>query len=462
MVTGMEQVFESSESVQELAGDAWIHVNAAGVAEVMCALIAPLLAVLLAIRINRWIDSRPKETPMMKFFDFIGPMIAPLLAMLLITIAAITLQMLEIKAFVLPFLFKLTFAWLAIRLVSIMSTRQGAGWVIALVIVPITLLHLFDLWQPVTNTLMGMKFAIGKTRITAYGVLKAVAVVIGLFWITGFLIRATDTRLRKVRGMHVSNRVLVMKIVQILMYFVVFLVGLQVVGVDLTALSVLGGALGVGIGFGLQKIASNFISGIILLFEKSAQVDDLIELSDGTRGYIRQTAARYTRLELFDGREIFIPNEEFITQRITTLTHSSRRTRVMLPIGVGYGSDVDLVQKLLVEAALSHERCMQDPAPFAEMYEFGESSLNFNLFFWVEDVTSGIGGPRHGILKEVLRLFDEHGIDIPYPHQVQVGDPAMIARVHELEEALARAEATTKEPAPAAPTKTPRKRVKPA
>lgn len=422
--------------IAALSDHAANQLNAAGTWEIILAAALPLLALIIGQTVNRWIDRRPKESLYANFLDFIGPLISPALAVIFLMIAGFTMRYMEIDRHILPFIWKLCFAWFAIRLVAMMSSRQSAGWVIALVIIPITLLHLFNLWESVADTLEGIKFTMGKVKLNAFLILQSIGAIIVLFWFTGFLINATDKRLRRVRRLHTSNRVLIMKFFQILLYFIAFLMGLQIMGIDLTALSVLGGALGVGIGFGLQKIASNFISGIILLFEKSVSVDDLIELSDGTTGFIRQNAARYTMIELFDGRELFIPNEEFITQRIISYTHTTRRARIEIPVGVAYGSPVEKVRELLVEAAQSNPRCMDDPAPNAFLRGFGESSLDFTLYFWIEDVLDGKLAPTHEIMSEILRLFNENGISIPYPHQVQIADPALEERLGHIEEKI--------------------------
>lgn len=408
--------------------------------EILAATVLPLLAILVGLRLKRYIQGRKNRTLSAKTMDFLAPLIAPTLAAISTGVAALVFTQLGYNGTVADFVTKLCVAWLAVHIVIKLSSGRTAGYFITFVILPVTLLHMFGLWTQTAAFLNSVTFAIGKVEFNLYLIIKAAITLIILLWIVNFALATTDNRLRRVRSMRASNRTLIMKFLQIGLYIIVFLMALNLMGVSLTTLSIFSGALGVGIGFGLQKIASNFISGIILLFERSVQVDDLIELEDGTRGYIRETAARYSRMELFDGREMFIPNEEFISQRVMTLTHMNRQSRVMLPIGVGYGSDVDLVQKLLVDAALSDPRCLRDPGPFAEMYAFGESALNFNLFFWVDDVTAGVGGPRHAILREILRLFTEHGIDIPYPHQVQVGDPALVAKLARMEAKLKAAE----------------------
>lgn len=416
----MEQLIDQEGAVQAAAETAITHLNSAGTFEIVCAAALPLLALFIGRVLNRVIDARKTKSLHSSILDWAGPLIAPLLAILFLTATGYSLRGMDYELHILPFVWKLAVAWFAIQLVSLVTSRQGTGWTAILVIVPITLMHLFNVWEPVVDSLSNAKFAIGDAKFTAYGVLKSAGALIALFWLAGFIVRATDGRLRRIRRIHVSNRVLIMKFFQIILYFVVFLIGLQILGVSLTALSVLGGALGVGIGFGLQKIASNFISGIILLFEKSVSVDDMIMLADGTTGFIRQNAARYTLIEVGDGREIMIPNEEFITQRVTTLTHSNQRARIDIPVGVSYDADLKLAIKLLKEAALNCKACLKDPAPLAWVMSLGDSAINMQLSFWIEHVVDGRNTPRSDVLIEIVRLFRENSIDIPYPHQVAV------------------------------------------
>ena len=206
-------------------------------------------------------------------------------------------------------------------------------------------------------------------------------------------------------------------IAAVVVYFLAFLFALGVLGIDLTALTVFSGAVGIGVGFGLQKIASNFISGIILLFEKSVEEGDLVELSDGIAGFVRETGARYTLIETFEGHEVMVPNEDFITNRVTNWTFSNSRGRIDINIGVSYGSDLDKVATLLVEAANGHPRCSQSPAAECFLVDFGDNSVNFTLYFWVDDVIEGRKRPRSDVLFAIWRKFKENDIEIPFPQR---------------------------------------------
>ena len=371
----------------------------------------------LGILLNRAIDNYPQRNWKARVIDFLAPLLASLIAILLVGITLSVYHRYEVEPTILPLGLKCVVAWFAIRLVMLMSSKKTAGWFIALVIMPITLLHMFGIWQPLTKTLKSWEISIGSYDITAFALLKAVATICILFWIVGFATNMVEGRLKRLRNLRASNRVLIMKIFQIILYLVVFLMALQVMGVSLTALSVFGGALGVGLGFGLQKIASNFISGIILLFEKSIEVDDMIELENGTMGFVRHTGARYTLLETAEGKEVLIPNEDFITQRMVNWTYSSKKARVEVRVSIGYESDLHKARSIMIESAVKHPRCIKDPKPMCVVDAFGDSGIAIILYFWVSDVTDGRMEPKSDVMLAIWDGFKANHITIPYPQQ---------------------------------------------
>lgn len=262
-----------------------------------------------------------------------------------------------------------------------------------------------------------LSFKVGDLRLSAYTITKATLIIFALFWLAGVLSDFGEQRIKKLRRVRAANKALMIKALQIASYFLAFIIGLDVLGIDLTTLTIFSGALGIGIGFGLQKIASNFISGLILLFEKSIESDDLIELSDGTFGFIRHTRARYILVETFDGKEIMIPNEDFITSRVTNWTFTNSKGRVEINIGVSYEGDIELARELMLDAAREHPRCIADPEPVCYLRQFGDSSVNFILYFWVADVTAGRFEPQSDVMRAIWRKFKENNITIPYPQR---------------------------------------------
>lgn len=274
--------------------------------------------------------------------------------------------------------------------------------------------HLNDLPTQL-HTLSQWSFSISGVTFNPFIVIKSLFIVAVLMWVCGIIVTLTDKRLRRVSEMRTSTRTLILKILQIILYCFIFICGMQLLGINLGALSVFGGALGVGIGFGLQKIASNFISGIILLFEKSIESGDIIELTDGSFGTVKRTYARYTLLALQDGREILIPNEEFISQRVVSFTHSDKDARVQITIKVAFDSDFELVKRIMLEAADNHPKRIKKRISTCYLNQFADYGVEMILYFWVVDVTEGRAGPKSDVMQAIVTNFEKHNVVIPYP-----------------------------------------------
>tara|TARA_B110000238_G_scaffold70581_1_gene77467 strand:- start:2855 stop:3670 length:816 start_codon:yes stop_codon:yes gene_type:complete len=262
-----------------------------------------------------------------------------------------------------------------------------------------------------------LSISIGESKFSAYLIIQGVLIIATLLWVTGLLSDIAAKFVKKIPGINSNNRNLITKALQILIYFIAFQIGMNFLGIDLTALAVFSGALGIGIGFGLQKITSNFISGIIILFEKTVQNDDLIELNDGTLGFLRNTGSRASLIETFDGKEVMVPNEDLITNRVINYTHSNKKARIKISIGVSYDCDIKKAQTLILEAAKEHPRTTKTPEALCFLEEFADSSVNFILLFWVNDVIEGRYGPRSDVLFSIWNKFKDNGIEIPYPQR---------------------------------------------
>lgn len=254
-------------------------------------------------------------------------------------------------------------------------------------------------------------------RVTPYRVLKIVLVILLLMMLAGTLTSAAAKSLGRAKNLNASNRELLTKTFQIFTVFLAFLLGLQVLDIDLTAFAVVGGAVGIGIGFGLQKIASNFISGFILLMEKSVEVGDMIELPEGVAGFVRRIGARYILVETFDSKEIMVPNEDFITSKVTNWTFTNTKARIDISIGVAYGSDLEGARDAILEAMREHPRTAEEPAPRCYLQAFADSSVNFLGQFWIEDVREGRFEPRSDVHFAIARKFKERGVEIPFPQR---------------------------------------------
>ena len=232
-----------------------------------------------------------------------------------------------------------------------------------------------------------------------------------------WLSAALEKRVLRQAVHDLSLRKIAASAIRSVLLLVGLLFALSAVGVDLTALSVLGGALGVGVGFGLQKLAANYVSGFVILLERSLRIGDTVKV-DGFEGTVVDIKTRYTLIRSLTGRESIVPNEKLITERVENLSLADPRVLLMLDVSVTYGSDVELVQKLLVDAALGADRVLKDPGPAARLNNLGTDGLEFRLLFWIEDPQNGELSVRSNINLRVLEAFKAAGIEIPYPQRV--------------------------------------------
>ncbi|MDO5626529.1 MAG: mechanosensitive ion channel [Pseudomonadota bacterium] len=255
------------------------------------------------------------------------------------------------------------------------------------------------------------------------GMLTAGALVLLAMWASS----AVEVRLlQSATGTSLSVRKAIANVTRAFMLFVGLLVGLSAVGIDLTALSVFSGAVGVGIGFGLQKLTANYVSGFVVLAERSLRIGDVVRVG-GFEGRISDIRARYTIIRSAGGIEAMVPNETMMTSTVENLTLTERRVSSSTTISVGYDSDAELVRRLLIESALECPRVLREPVPSALLTGFGADGLDFSLTYWIGDPENGLGSPRSQINIAVLEKMRAHGIDIPYPQRVVHTVPAPAA-----------------------------------
>jgi small-conductance mechanosensitive channel len=256
--------------------------------------------------------------------------------------------------------------------------------------------------------------AVMSVRTLMEGTLTAGAVLIVVLWISA----AIEARLlQSATGSDLSLRKVISNTVRALLMFVGLLMALSAVGIDLTALSVLGGAVGVGIGFGLQKLAANYVSGFVILAERSVRIGDTVKV-DGFEGRITDIKARYTVIRAPNGRESIVPNELMITQRVENLSLSDARVAQTTVVVVAYDASVDLVIELLTQACLSHERVQTEPAPLVALSAFGADGLEFTVTYWLDDVANGQLNLKSDINRAILKALKDHQIEIPFPQRV--------------------------------------------
>ncbi len=246
------------------------------------------------------------------------------------------------------------------------------------------------------------------------GMVTASAVLILSLWVSSALERRL---LRKAVGGELSLRKAISNATRALLMFIGLMLALKSVGIDLTALSVLGGAIGVGVGFGLQKLAANYVSGFVILAERSMRIGDVVRV-DNFEGRISQINARYTVIRALTGRESIVPNELLLTQRVENLSLADNKLWQSTVVSVGYESDVEQVIALMHAAALAQDRVLKDPEPNAALSAFGSDGLEFTLGYWIADPENGLLNLRSLINREILAAFREHKVTLPYPQRV--------------------------------------------
>ncbi len=322
----------------------------------------------------------------------------------------------------------LSIAWVLVSVVSHAIRSRAIRKLFAALAWTYVAVTILGIGADIANILESAGFTVGKMRFSVLRVLQAVLILGVLAWLSVVVGNFLDRRLQRVDELTPSLRVLLGKILRIGLFLFAALIAMQALGIDLTALTVLSGAIGVGIGFGLQKVVSNFISGIIILMDQSIKPGDTITLGD-TFGWIRELRARFVSVITRDGREYLIPNEDFITHEVINWSFSDRWVRLDVPFGVTYDSNPHEVTRLAIEAASSVGRVdASRRKPVCWMTAFGDSSLDFLLRFWIEDPQQGLTNIRGKVLLALWDTFKEHGIKIPFPHrEVIMKTPVTVA-----------------------------------
>lgn len=284
----------------------------------------------------------------------------------------------------------------------------GAGiWVVAVILG-------FD--AGVVSFLDSLAVSFGDFRLSALTVIKALIVTGVLVTGARLATRTATSRINKNKDISPSMQVLASKAINLILFGGAIYIGLKAVGFDLTGLAVLSGAIGVGLGFGLQKVVSNLVSGIIILLDKSIKPGDVISLGE-TFGWIESLGARYVSVVTRDGKEFLIPNEDLITGQVVNWSHSNQFVRLDLFFGTAYEDDPHSVRKLAIEAALGVDRVLQDRAPVCHIVGFGDSSVDYILRFWISDPTGGLTNIRGNVYLALWDAFKANGISIPFPQR---------------------------------------------
>lgn len=361
-----------------------------------------------------WPES--KSSRLLKLRSTLRGLLWPILLLLTLWIAQPISAELGFGSYVIRISASLLSAWVFIRLIS--SAVRDPFWsnALAVLIWIIAALNILRLLNPTIALLDSIAITIGDGRFSLYLAIKGSLIAAFMLWFASSSSQVIQGRLAKSRKLTPSVKVLIGQLSRFGLLFIAVVVALNAVGIDLTALAVLSGAIGVGIGFGLQKIVSNLISGIILLADRSIKPGDVINVGE-TVGWVSSLGARYTAIRTRDGTEHLIPNEELIINKVENWSHSDLIVRRKVPIGISYGSDLQLAKKLIYDALDETPRILKDPKSNVLIMGFGDSSVDLQARFWINDPEAGLSNVASDFMERVWVKFHEGGVEIPFPQR---------------------------------------------
>ncbi|WP_319582548.1 mechanosensitive ion channel domain-containing protein [uncultured Pseudodesulfovibrio sp.] len=401
----------------------WLNTNVLTwrtAAQWLCALVALLVALavwrVIRPRLERWRYVNV-HNPLARGALYVVVQSGGLvLFIILAQMTAGVFEFLQYRPWVLDALSQLTVAGIAIRLLALTMPNKGLARSTATVVWVFVGLHILGLLTPFTNFLQNLSFSLGETKFTALGAVKGLILAVIFLQAAVMLSRFAVGRISHMRDVSPSVQVLLGKTIKVALFTIAILMAMSSVGIDLTSLAIFSSALGVGIGFGLQTIISNYVAGIILLMDRSVKPGDTIEVG-GVFGTVSGVYGRFSSVKTRDGKEYLIPNEHFVTNEVINWTYSDTNIRLRIPVGIAYESDVNKALSLMEEAPKGMKRILTSPEPRAMLIEFGDSSVNLELRAWIADTNDGVTNIKSDVLKRIWELFHENGVTFPFPQR---------------------------------------------
>ena len=418
----------------------WLHIQAFFeilstrnvLAEVGVLAVCLLLGGMVAMELSRRNQRQANKPPMALSWRYFGTqgnvVITPIIVVLvLVMIANSTLLAAHFDVTLLGAAARLILAYIVVRsAVLVFAASLGnKSWIqnwetrVALLIWLAIAAEYLGWLDPIIATLDSLGIAAGKTRITVWSVLKLLFTLTLFVLVAAWISRWVERRVKGLTSVAMSTRIGIAKFANAFLIALSILIGLNAAGVDLTALTVLTGAVGLGLGFGLQSIAANFVSGFVLLMDRSIKPGDVISLSgqSGTStenfGWVQELRGRYVVVRDRDGVEMLVPNQQLISNAVINWSYTDPRIRLKLPIRISYRDDPELALKILLEACDGQARVLHDPAPVSRLMHFSDSGIELELRFWISDPQEGVNNVRSEVNRAIWRLFKEHQITIP-------------------------------------------------
>ncbi len=381
--------------------------------------VAHLLRVALGPRIRAWMATRenwPKWR--MRILAVIHQRLRAIfyVSLIWITVAVMKEVTWPSRSYFLAIIATLALAWLLIVFVTRLIKSPFLRKIVRYGAWTYVTLQILGLQDVATSWLDSAGFSIGDFRISALLIIQAIVIIGVLIALARFVTMTTTSRIKANEDISPSMQVLIVKALQIGFYGAAFYMGVKAIGIDLTGLAVLSGAIGVGLGFGLQKVVSNLVSGVIILLDKSIKPGDVISLGS-TFGWINSLGARYVSVVTRDGKEYLIPNEDLITGQVVNWSHSNDFVRLDINFGTAYGDNPHEVRKLAIAAAQSVDRVLTTRPTVCHIVGFGDSSVDYILRFWISDPTGGLTNIRGNVFLALWDSFAANGISIPFPQR---------------------------------------------
>ncbi len=310
-------------------------------------------------------------------------------------------------------------SWVAVLVMEFIQGLHMPRWV-AMLLAAFAFVTLFsdvvDGLKPVADVLDQVGFTTGNTRFSLLSLIQIGVTLLVLFAAVRLASRVINHSIKRAKSLDPTQQLLAQKLAGIGLLVAAFFIAIDIAGIDLTALAVFSGAFGLAVGFGLQKTFGNLIAGIILLMDRSIKPGDVIVVGESF-GHVTKIGVRAVSIVTRDGKEHLIPNENLMTQEVENWSYSSTNVRVHIPVGVAYSCDIQLAQKLMIEAAIGPARVLKTPKPTVWLRAFGESSVDHEILVWIKDPEGGVGNVQSEILNRLWVLFQENGIEIPFPQR---------------------------------------------
>lgn len=398
-----------------------------GGAQLIVIVLAGFITWLLHFRWDRFLDSiltDYKSRGLSFTIKSIDRIAFPLTMFLLVMIGRITLEQFNwhvgLLKIVMPLLLSLAIVRLVVYVLrkALKPGRAIKAWenMIGIIIWGVVALHIVG-WLPgILSTMDELGISFGDTRITLLATIKLVLSIAFLLLVSMWLSRVIESRVMKSKHFDIGMRVAMAKVSKFFLLTMAILIALNTVGIDLTALTVFGGALGVGLGFGLQRIASNLVSGFILIFDRSIKPGDVITIGESF-GWVQALHARYIVVRNREGVETLIPNENLVTSEVINWSYSDQNIRIKIPVQISYNDDPEKAMELMLEASRANARVINDPAPACRLIEFADSGIQLELRVWIVDPQEGMANVRSDINLAIWRAFKQNNITIPFPQR---------------------------------------------